>query len=153
MTLKNVNKLAVISTLEDYIAWNTKRATDPFFKTRAEKGKQILAIVKNEPNNQGYHDDMVEAIYTIFKECERGVYSNNTSFTDAFSYIYHVLINEDKIERKINQNIPEIIGIYKTNPEEAMKKVLDVISVNKTIENSTKINSCKEILYFLIKLI
>ena len=163
MTLKDVNTLELVSSLKDYIQWNELRADNPFFRVRAEKGRQILAIVENEPNNQGYHDDMVEAIYNIYKECMNEVngckrVKPGLSFSDAFYYIYHVLVNEKRIENKINNTVPSIISIYKTMPEKAMKIILDEIETIKEIrevgqEYQRKLNDCKDLLLFLMKLI
>lgn len=163
MTFKDVKTLDLVSSLREYIQWNELRAENPFFRVRVEKGRQILAIVNNEPNNQGYHDDMVEAIYNIYMECRNEIngckrITPGLSFQDAFYYIYHILVNEKRIENKINNTIPEIISIYKSMPEKSMKMVLDLIEnlkseENNGFENTKKISDCKDLLLFLLKLV
>lgn len=159
MQFKNVSNKDIVSSLEAYIAWNKERESNPFFKVRAIKGKEILAIINNEPNNQGYHDDMVEAIYNLYKECERGVIStvNNTSilpFEKTFYYIYSILVPQNKMEQIMNEYNPSIIEIYKTEPENAMKIILTEISI--LADNSIheiRINNLKKILEYLMRFI
>lgn len=157
--LKDIKIEAIVSSLEDYIAWNTERDSNPFFKVRATKGKEILAIVKNEPNNQGYHDDMVETIYNIYQECRRdttgSMHSNgNLSFEDTFYYIYSVLVNQNKMEQIMYRYVSPIISIYKNEPEKAMKMVLtEIYNSKKFSSNMEKIKELKTVLNYLMKFI
>lgn len=155
--LKDIKTEAIVSSLEDYIAWNTERDSNPFFKVRATKGKEILAIVKNEPNNQGFHDDMIEAIYNIYQECRRNVYgscNSGLSFEDTFYYIYSVLVNQNKMEQIMYRYVSPIISIYKNEPEKAMKMVLtEIYNSKKFSSNMEKIKELKIILNYLMKFI
>ena len=159
--LKNVDRNAIVCSLENFIAFNLEKSDNPFFTVRAKKGTEILSIVKKEEGNQGFHDDMVEAIFTIYQECQRGVYGNvidknGLSFTDTFYYIYHILVNETRMEDKIKKYVPIIFDIYKKAPEKSMKVVLNQIlklKEDNSEQNNKDIEECKKLLLFLFKLI
>ena len=163
MTLKDVNVHAVIDSIKDYVAWHESHAENPLSKVRAQKGNEILAILQNVPGNQGFHDDMVEDIYTLFNECGREAFgcvrpTEGLSFKDAFYYVYHVSVNEISIETKIKKYVNEILPYYKTKPERAISYVAETInSFNKSgeygAEYEAKKEACKDIILFLVKLI
>ena len=163
MSIKDINKKEVIASLEDYISWHKERSsTSPFSETRYKKAEEILAIVKNEPNNQGYHSDMVQAIYTLYRECVEEISgckreSAGMSFSDAFYYIYHILVEENRVENKIKEYSYVILDSYRESPEEAMKIVLDIIIATKKEEMSfdtkRKLDALSDILRFLMRLI
>ena len=165
MSVKDINKKEVISSVEDYISWHKQRAsTSPFSEVRYKKAEQILAIVKNEPDNEGYHDDMVQAIYNLYRECVEEVSGckrsgTGMSFSDAFYYIYHVLIDVERMESKIKQYAPNILHSYSNYPEESMKNVLDVVigvKANTEISDYQKreaLNALSDILRYLMKFI
>lgn len=165
MTFKNVNTEEIIKSVEDYISWHKKRAsTSPFSETRYKKAEEVLAIVKKEPGNQGYHADMVEAIYILYRECVEEVSgckreADGLSFSDAFYYIYHILVEENKVENKMRNFSPDILDSYRKTPEKSMQTVLDIIMETKTDENlkdyqkKDKVNALTDILHFLMRLI